>query len=470
MGRIIQRKDGLGLQLIRWIGWLVIILLSGLIFGPYGTLIALCVFLGIKMYLDICSHRDWINPIFLYSFFVLIATLADIKVIYLFNTDVHLYSFRYARPEFFFEASLIWAIGNLALIEGYRSEALFRIPSLNLNVTSRGQLEFVFWFSLAMVFQRFWLPVSPPGAFQNIINLIPLLGIALLARVGELMSSKIIFYKAFILTVLTTGMAVLFSFLRIEMIIPGIVLVLGTLSARGSLKALTAPKFIPLYGFLALFITFFTTFGAQRSGLSQGFARFEQLRSIDDTNTIEFGENRSLSPFERSSSISQVSAVAGLVKENGLYKGEASKPLITALIPRFLWPEKPKIALGVWFAVEIGTAIQREDGWYNNSINMTIPGNLYIDFGWVGLIVGGWLTGAFLKVLWRATQFDRFPLNMSGALLAIYLLYRSFTGIGENLQILITLLAVYLIVLALDRGIRIIFPQLAIGLNQYRAT
>jgi hypothetical protein len=443
---------------MRFIIWLYLIFTFSFLFGAWGSSLAFCIYLISNLYISIFIAKNWINPISFFSVSLVIATLANLKIIQLYEVGLFLKSYQYIKPELFTEAALVWAIGNLMIIEGYRHKLRFKLPTLEWNLAGIRWLKFLFWLSAALVFRPFWLPFSLPGALDSIFSLLPLLGILMYARLAELRASRGLFWRALILTGLATAYAVLFSYLRISMIIPGLVFFLGTLSAAKSFWVLRAPRFYPLYGFLLLFSVFFATFGAKRSGMGSGFNRIVQLQQAKAAEEGMNLEGR-ISAFERSSTIPQLSAVMGLVRDNGYYKGQVSEPLLTALIPRFLWPGKPKIALGVWFALEIGAALQNADGWYNTSINMTIPGQWYLDFSWLGLIIGCWLTGAFLRMLWETTNFVHRPLNFTGALFAGYLLYTCFLGFGADLQILVTMLAIYLIILAMDRLLHIHFAR-----------
>jgi hypothetical protein len=141
-----------------------------------------------------------------------------------------------------------------------------------------------------------------------------------------------------------------------------------------------------------------------------------------------------------------------LVEKNGLYLGQASAPLVAALVPRFLWPDKPQIQLGAWFALEIGAAsISSTSGRANNSINMTIPGELYLDFGWFGVVVGGILFGGLVGLFWNAAKFNDSAYNILGALWGGYLLLFALFGIGADLQIIVTLLSTYIIFLVIKK-------------------
>jgi hypothetical protein len=159
--------------------------------------------------------------------------------------------------------------------------------------------------------------------------------------------------------------------------------------------------------------------------------------------------------MERSANIAQLTNVIGLVKTNGYYGGAVSSPLIAAFIPRFLWPDKPTIQLGAWFAVQIGMATIGDAGRANNSINMSVPGELYLDFGWIGVVLGCLLFGGIVALFWNAAGFYQSPYNLSGTLWGGYLLHYALLGIGSDLQIIVSLVSTYLVFLFL----KIIFRQ-----------
>lgn len=439
--------------------WLLVLAFTGAFLGPSVCSSALLIYVTTKLYRSVFVQRNWIHPGFFYSVFVFLATASNLQIISLFESGVFLRSYRYARPELFGEAAMIWALGNFLIIEGFGISPPFQIPKLVWNLRGKKPLSFLFWFSIALIFRKYWMSFSLPGALNNIFPLIPLLGILMHARLAELRSDRKLFIRGLILTGLATGYSVLFAYLRMEMVLPGLVFFLGTLAGARGFAVLRAPRFYPLYIFMGLFVVFFAALGQLRSsGIAFGTGRLAQLRKIESI-AEETGDYKGNSLLNRASTIGQLSALAGLVKDKGFYKGRVSEILLVAFVPRFLWPTKPVIALGAWFAFEIGFAYLWEGGWYNNSINMTIPGHLFLDFGWIGLLLGCFLVGRFLRLLWDTTNFTRQPLNFTGSLFAAYLLYTCFLGFGADLQILVTFIAVYLIILVLDRIFYIHAPQ-----------
>jgi hypothetical protein len=115
-----------------------------------------------------------------------------------------------------------------------------------------------------------------------------------------------------------------------------------------------------------------------------------------------------------------------------------------------LWPDKPLIQLGAWFALEIGVATTTDYGRANNSINMTVAGELFLDFGWLGVILGSLLFGGFISVLWNSTYFYSSEYNLTGIIFGGYLIMLSI-GSYADLQIVVTLLSTYLIFFAIKK-------------------
>jgi hypothetical protein len=83
------------------------------------------------------------------------------------------------------------------------------------------------------------------------------------------------------------------------------------------------------------------------------------------------------------------------------------------------------------------------NGMAGNSINMTVPGELYLDFGWIIVIIGSLLTGAFFCLLWNSTQFYSSQYNLTGIIFGGYMLILSLGGFAADLQIIITLISMY---------------------------
>jgi hypothetical protein len=90
---------------------------------------------------------------------------------------------------------------------------------------------------------------------------------------------------------------------------------------------------------------------------------------------------------------------------------------------------------------------------------MTIMGEMYLDFGWIGVLIGCILYGMFMAVLWNSVEFFASPYNLLGILFGGYILVFSF-GIGADLQIVVSYLSTYLIIYAIKKLITVyLFPN-----------
>ena len=82
---------------------------------------------------------------------------------------------------------------------------------------------------------------------------------------------------------------------------------------------------------------------------------------------------------------------------------------------------------------------------------MTIPGEFYLDFGWIGLVIGCLFFGGLLAMFWNAARFMESPYNLSGTLWGGYLLLYALGGIGADLQIVVSLVSTYIVFLIIKK-------------------
>lgn len=378
-----------------------------------------------------------------YSNFVAVSTTDPIKLNHFFNYTVETY---------ITEAYHIHFLGNFIILTVFLwlEKTRLKLPSIRGMVVYPKAFNFIFLagiLSLGIMYNG--LPGFLGTIRQFFIQLL-LAAILVLAWGSIRYRSWRIDIQLFTLFSLATIYNFLFSYLRVNMILPALALVLGLYWGYGTVKKLlTSIRVFPIYIFVALFISFFSYFGLNRSSIGAGSERLiaisQEVESIDATTSgSEF--------LTRFSTINQLTNVVNLTETKGFYNGQTLNYLGFAFIPRFLWPEKPVIAQGVWFAFEIGQALKTET-WYNNSINMTIPGEFYLNFGWAGVVVGCFLFGGFWALLWRSTGFWERPRDFLGKIWGFYLLFLGFFGLGADLQILVTLIAMYLLFLFISKFI-----------------
>jgi hypothetical protein len=134
---------------------------------------------------------------------------------------------------------------------------------------------------------------------------------------------------------------------------------------------------------------------------------------------------RGLALVARGSQLEQLSQVARITVEDGYYRGETLAYLAIAFIPRLVWPEKPQITPGQWFAARIGRGSRLPDGRFSNSINMTLAGELYLNFGWPAAVAGLGLLSVVFAAVWEASGFYWTKNNPVGLTLGLAILLQA---------------------------------------------
>ena len=351
----------------------------------------------------------------------------------------------YAHPEFFFIASLIGIAGGLALWLGIALTEQRRMSTnsnpgllqVRLIVPERMARPIILAVLMVSIILNAFAPIENLGILRDILSLLPLLSIFLWARLLDLKErSGWIFLYVMIIGL--AAHAFFFSFLRISMIMPVAFAALGLLFSHG-LKFLGSLRMLPLVFLLILFASIFTVFGDIRSGAPVGLERYY---AISD-KLQEDQEDDHFTLIGRLSTVNQLTQVVRLTDENGFYGGATLDYLSYVFVPRFLWPDKPVIAKGQWFAAEIGQGRWLDSGLFSNSINMTIPGELYLNFGWIGMIFGCFVVGSIVGLIHRAVA-DGGSCDLVGGAILAYVLWLA-TTLGSDLQIVVTLLGLYVV-------------------------
>jgi hypothetical protein len=107
------------------------------------------------------------------------------------------------------------------------------------------------------------------------------------------------------------------------------------------------------------------------------------------------------------------------VRAHGLQLGATMDYAWFAFVPRIIWPNKPQVNRGSWFSVYIGFARSEDRGF---SLGMTAIGELYWNFGLIGVLLGMLLTGSLHGLTWGLAGLDprRKPLNMTFYTIVLY--------------------------------------------------
>lgn len=407
---------------------------------PIGSIIALIIFSILYCYLNFKKFGySAVDIMFLFVLsigFTSIGNLLGYLSIGKSNESVYII---YAKKEYLSNVVFLIYISSIATVAGFNLGKKIQIlPSFKTIKLSNKGSSFLFYLSILSVASQFTKLLPEIGTILTTIYLLPVLSIFILARLSALFQNRRLELYSIVLLIITTIYAVFFEYLRINMIIPSVAYILGHLVGSKNIKSLFGAKLYVIYIFIGVFLTYFSIFGNVRTQYVEGLQRIELLQKssgIENEGTF----------FSRLSILNQVSNIFSLVDQNGYYNGKTLEYMGFALIPRVLWPAKPKIVKGRWFALEIGQAIDYGKGNVNNSVNMTVPGELYLNFGWPGAIIGSLLFGLLVRAFWNTTKFWLENNNLFGNLFGFYLLFIGLFSLGADLQIIVTLLALYII-------------------------
>ena len=358
--------------------------------------------------------------------------------------------FVYAVDRHLWIAVKLFFVGSLCSIIGFRTVArsaawqavLDVLPHVRLYVSDRALLRTGASLAIAIILLRTVAIVPELGTLTGLLYLIPSLAVFTLARAGARRDLASLRYAALGLALLESLRALWFSYLRVDIVMPVAAFVFGILFGARSLRPARSLLFVPVYVFLIGFVYYFGRFGAART--MGGLERVHVVYGMEELEFQPESARRQQTLLSRITSFNQLSQIGYLVERDGYRNGQTLDYLGYAFVPRFLWPEKPLIAKGAWFALEIGQAYTRPDGSITNAVAMTIPGELYLNFGWAGVLLGCLIHGAVFAVFWTRARFWEEPGNAFGSAFGFYLLWYAF-GLGADLQLIVTTLAMYLL-------------------------
>ncbi len=389
------------------------------------------------------NKKEVVTPIFIFYISIILVNYANLSLIWDYQTG-NLRSGSYLVPKHIDQAINLLCLSNTMIILGYNFAMKKSLPSIAIEINNKKVFQIIFLILLVINAGKIFIP-GFLNFSQTIFKLLNIFSILFFARLWTKENNKTYKMYALILYGVITYVALISAFLRFDLILPTVSLFAGYFIGKGNLKYLFSYRIVPFLIVLLLFSSVFKKLQSNRTNFYSVF--FEEGL---ETSRRE-SENTGTGLLERSSNLSQLTSAIRLVEQNGFYNGRASEPLIAAIIPRFIWPEKPAVALGGWFAIEITGGHLKSGVAANNSINMTVPGELYLDFGWWGVLVGSFLFGAFFPLLWNATQFYTSEYNLAGILFGGYLFILSTGGFGGDLQIIISLLSLYLTFLIIKK-------------------
>ena len=191
---------------------------------------------------------------------------------------------------------------------------------------------------------------------------------------------------------------------------------------RSRRLALAAAVVVPLFylGIVAPFVT-----------ASRNKTDLNPLERLSVINTEKTGTSRFDALMARLFEPIEAGYIVGETRFHGFLGGETMKNIEYALVPRFLWPEKPTMDSGKWFTDYLGFPE------LETSTAMTPAGELYWNFSLPGVLLGSVLLCCLYSLLWRIAE--RFGKGtFFGSLLYFFvILYPTSAGDATSMFILI---------------------------------
>lgn len=405
------------------------------------------------------ARRGGLTPITIFAFASALTALANATGLLAADTAARSRYFSYAADNYLLLASQLSIVGMAVTVVGFKlisrmpaARLAFRaMPAIRGDLPDRLLVVAGPLVGLAVVAVHARSGFQLVGSIMSTVYLLPHICAFLLARAGTARRVRGALALALVVATAEGIRALFLAYLRTDIAAPFVALALGALLGARSLAPLRSRTFIPLYVFAAFFIIYFGAF-AQARGTAVGLGRLEAVTEGAPPNA-PFNAQPHPSFWARLTNFNQLSQVGRITAEDGYVHGQTLEYLGFVFIPRFLWRDKPIVQKGGWFAWRIGQAWIRPDGRYSNAINMTVPGELYLNFGWFGVLTGSFLFGAFIAMLWSRTGFWGKHSSAVGAAFGYYLFWTSLS-LAADLESVVTLIATYFIFVAAGFAVR----------------
>ncbi|MDB5273293.1 MAG: hypothetical protein JWO58_1660 [Chitinophagaceae bacterium] len=421
----------------------------------YFNDLPLAIVLGEVFFALLCIYTDYskgskeINFITVYSVFTLVYCYGNYKVISSIGTPDELLYDYYLIKENMAEGLFFTYLANVSCVLGFYyymtkiKKPIGPIYTMNIELKKK-QINYIN--NIVTAINVIMLAGNVPYA-----TIFPFLITALffLTRYAFKNDDKWLISMCITNTFILSINGLLFDYLRMSTIGPSIAFVIAAFFGKETIEGLFKKTMYPIYGLLIATVLIFSFMGKIRNKVSG----YEKLTSVvEELNKTILEENVEIEDetgeeeesFEaRVSNINQTTQVVRVVEEDGFYHGESMAYLSYAFIPRALWKDKPVIAQGVWFALRIGKAYVHEGGAANNSINMTSAGELYLNFGLAGVIVGMFIIGGLAAYMWLISGFADSANNVLGGMFGLYLFYLATSTFGVDLQFLVTMISYF---------------------------
>lgn len=405
------------------------------------------------------KHKiDRINPILIFAATMMITSIGHFLAFYNIHEKENLYFqyFKYSIEANYTEAMEIFYLGVMFIILGFQmgSKINVSLPKINTNINSYNVYRNIFYVSVILLLSQ--NAIRLPGSLQKIISLLPILSLFILNIIGSTYNIKTFKTYSVILTVMAIVINLFTSYLRFNIISPLILYVISNIIVNKNVKFLFKFRSIPVLIAMIFFSISFSKLGKLRTKYAYSWeAKLNYLLGDEDESKEDFEEeSKKQTILSRATVINQLTQVVRIKKEDGFYYGETLAYLGYVFIPRFLWPDKPRVQQGGWFAERIGLAYRNSYGHLNNSINMTIYGEAYLNFGFYGVFAICIFFGFLVSKLWQSSGELSSYFNLLGVGYSLYLISYATFQMGADIQIFVTFISVYLIFLFISYVVR----------------
>lgn len=311
-------------------------------------------------------------------------------------------------PSFVSTKSIIQAylMFNTGLFFQFLGLLIFKPQQVRLNtfIERRKNLRIFRYFVISFIISKVVEQTMQLGILYNFISLIPLSIIIFIAIRDKRNQVTSYIYKR---NSVVFGSIILFIsnliFLSKTNLVFTIVpiflfyLIHSTKVNRIKLFTITAIVVITYFFFIQPFVTN-ARYLTMRENKDASFSFLSSyILSGDFSIPVESyrtTNNQAIILLERLFELNAPAYIYELTERTGFQNGKTLSHIAISLIPRIFWPSKPEVTQGQWFASD-------NFGLDKVNIGMLIVGELYWNFGYLGIIFGSFLIGISLGFLWR---------------------------------------------------------------------
>lgn len=431
-----RRREVWRLSTALYQGGLVLLLLA--VAGSSMELIAvasLAAALGYALRDCFAPEPDSVGPMTVYALvFGVWCSLAHLIALYTVGTAYEELFYSWAIPEYLAEAQTLaslnvvvplvaydWAMRRVRRGPGHRGI----LPQVGANVPTRLALVAYLWLLAVNVLTELTgISLRHLGSLNTLFTSAPNIVIFALAWHWLGPAPTLPRWTRPLLVVLVVAAvlnALMFSFMRGEVAYPILMLFLAALMRKNFSRTTVVAACLALLAIAASY----RVLGTIRQSPVYGAARLATMAEQYAADPEGLGGSV-MTLIARQCQFVSLSQVVRITHEDGFYNGETLAYLAYAFVPRLIWRDKPQIAPGQWFAERIGRGTRLDEGRFSNSVNMTLAGEFYLNFGWSGALAGLVLLGFTFAIIWPTTVLVAHPGNVVRQAFTAILLLQSF--------------------------------------------